>query len=601
MKQHQFQIMSPSISGNGLLREPQREGYAEITNHFSQADSEREVGVVLPVGCGKSGLIAITPFAVRSERVLVISPGLRIADQLFKDFDPTSGRLFYQRCRILPGPTYPEPAEIRGGTTNRTDLDEADVVITNIQQLQGASNKWLAQLPSDYFDLILVDEGHHNVADSWDILRQKFPAARIVNFSATPTRADGQLMAGKIIYSYPIFKAMAAGFVKRIKAVVLNPATLKYVRREDDREVAVSLEEVKRLGEEDADFRRSIVSSKETLATIVDCSIRELEALRATTGDRRHKVIASALNYQHCIQIVEAYRARGLRADYIHSREDSATNEKILTKLENHELDVIVQVRKLGEGFDHPYLSVAAVCSIFRNLSPFVQFVGRIMRAIAQNEADNPLNRGVVVFHAGANVARVWTDFQDYSKADRDYFDQLLPLEEINFVDLKELQLEPQPRQDYENPFEIKKQEQVSLEVIPLLKDDEELRNAIELIRSRGLTTAQLTEMLQPLPTTKQKTRRAAKSALDGEVKNAVGRILGRRGLNHKGKTLDRQKPPRENFVVVKAALDKKVNALVGRKEKQRGEFTQEQIDLARKELRQLEAEVEKEVVDAKA
>ncbi len=600
MKQHQFQTLSPNISDNGLLREPQREGYAEIINHFGQADSEREVGVVLPVGCGKSGLIAITPFAVHAERVLVISPGLRIADQLFKDFDPTSGRLFYQKCRILSGPSYPEPAEIRGGTTNKTDLDEADVVITNIQQLQGASNKWLAQLPHDYFDLILVDEGHHNVADSWEILRQKFPAARIVNFSATPTRADGQLMAGKIIYSYPIFKAIAAGFVKRLKALVLNPTTLKYVRREDDREVEVSLEEVKRLGEEDADFRRSIVSSKETLATIVDCSIRELETLRATTGDRRHKIIASALNYQHCIQIVEAYRARGLRADYIHSREDSATNDKILTKLENHDLDVIVQVRKLGEGFDHPYLSVAAVCSIFRNLSPFVQFVGRIMRAIAQNEPDNPLNRGVVVFHAGANVARVWTDFQDYSKADQDYFDQLLPLEEINFVDLKELQLEPQPRQDYENPFEIKKQERVSLEVIPLLKDDEELRNAVELIRSRRLTPEQLTEIFQPLPTTKQKTRRAAKTALDAEVKNAVGRILGSRGLNPKGKTLDCQKPPRENFVVVKAALDRKVNALVGRKEKQRGEFTQEQIDLARKELRRLEDEVRKEVVDAK-
>jgi hypothetical protein len=49
-------------------------------------------------------------------------------------------------------------------------------------------------------------------------------------------------------------------------------------------------------------------------------------------------------------------------------------------------------MRKLGEGFDHKYLSVAAVFSIFTNLSPFVQFVGRIMRVIEQNNPDSPLN-----------------------------------------------------------------------------------------------------------------------------------------------------------------------------------------------------------------
>jgi CheY-like chemotaxis protein len=50
------------------------------------------------------------------------------------------------------------------------------------------------------------------------------------------------------------------------------------VRNEDGQEIEVSLEEVRRLGEQDADFRRSIVTSAETLNTIVDASIRELEA-----------------------------------------------------------------------------------------------------------------------------------------------------------------------------------------------------------------------------------------------------------------------------------------------------------------------------------
>jgi hypothetical protein len=81
-----------------------------------------------------------------------------------------------------------------------------------------------------------------------------------------------------------------------------------------------------------------------------------------------------------------------------------------LKKLENHELDVIVQVRKLGEALDHPYLAVAAVFSIIRELSPFVHLVGRIMLTIVQNDSLNPLNHGPVIFHAGANVAKRWED-----------------------------------------------------------------------------------------------------------------------------------------------------------------------------------------------
>ena len=157
-------------------------------------------------------------------------------------------------------------------------------------------------------------------------------------------------MAGRILYSYPVFRAIQEGYVKRLKAVVLNPRTMRYVRREDGQEIEVSLEEVRRLGEQDADFRRSIVTSTETLNTIVDASIRELDKRRDAADDKRLKIIASALNYHHCSQIVEAYRARGRRADYVHSREDSAANERVLQRLENHELDVIVQVRKLGEG-----------------------------------------------------------------------------------------------------------------------------------------------------------------------------------------------------------------------------------------------------------
>jgi len=205
---------------------------------------------------------------------LIIAPGVAIATQLAADFDFSSEKLFYARCDVMDGPNYPEPVEIRGTDANRSDLDAAHVAITNIQQISGDGNKWLRTLPADFFDLIIFDEGHHSVAATYEALKAKFPAASVVNFSATPLRADGQMMSGPVVYSYPIFKAIRAGYVKQLKAIQLNPKTLRYVRRPGDSEVEVSLDEVRRLGEEDADFRRSIVTSEETLNTIVDASLR---------------------------------------------------------------------------------------------------------------------------------------------------------------------------------------------------------------------------------------------------------------------------------------------------------------------------------------
>lgn len=583
MTDNPFQNRDPSINGNLLLRTPQREAYAALSEFAQSNDpNEREVGIILPVGCGKSGCITLTPFAFQSRRVLVVAPGLSIASQLAADFDPARPEMFYQKCKVLSGQPYPEPVEIHGRDANQADLEEADVVLTNIQQLQGDDNRWLQSLSDDFFDLIIFDEGHHSVAASWIALKEKFPAAKIVNFSATPLRADGQLMAGRVLYSFPVFRAIEEGFVKQLKAVVLNPRTLRYVRREDGQEIEVDLDEVKRLGETDADFRRSIVTSEETLNTIVDASIRELQKRRAKTGENRLKIIASALNYQHCHQIVEAYRARGQRADYVHSREDSATNQRVMRQLEDHELDVIIQVRKLGEGFDHPHLAVAAVFSVFANLSPFVQFVGRIMRVLQQNAPGHVLNRGTVIFHAGANVASRWEDFQQYSEADRGFFNQLLPVEDLDFSNGNELEVEPQSGNFGDGDgVNVQAQTDVQLQEIPLIENGDAMA-ALQLLRDAGYTANQVQEefeRLEPVPVTRVRQRQAMRSRLDARIITEVGRALAERGVSHEGHDLDRQRLGRSNFVVVKSAIDRAVNQTIGLATGNRDKATRAELD----------------------
>ncbi len=597
-----FHRLTPQVMDNAKLREPQREAYAAISEHFSDPEKHREAGVVLPVGCGKSGLITLAPFAAQARKVLVIAPGLRISAQLLADFNPTMPGMFYRKCAVLSGPEYPEPAEIRGTSTNRSDLDASDIVITNIQQLQrnGTDNKWLADLPGDYFDLILFDEGHHNVAESWEVLRKKFPAARIISVSATPTRADGRLMSGDIIYTYPIYRAVQRGFVKHIKGLVLNPSSLRYVRRDDGQEVEVDLDEVRRLGEVDSDFRRSIVSSKGTLATIADASITELRRLRDATGEQRLKIIASALNMEHCKQIVKAYRERGLRAEYIHSREDSRANDQVLAKLDRHELDVIVQVRMLSEGFDHPYLSVAAVFSIFASLSPFVQFVGRIMRVIKQDAPGDPLNYGSVVFHAGANTVKAWDDFKDFAEADQEWFKLLT--EQVPVGDEPERVVDP--TEDMErserpaDPVRITEPGQVSLQELPLLSDSR-LKEALTLLKQAGVTPEEYgraTDQLQPIPVTRQARRQASRLLLDETIKTRAGKLVRDHGLNPEGRDLDSKHLGQSNWVVVKAAMDQKANAVVGRGRNERSDLSQAEIDLITERLDGIVAAIESEL-----
>ncbi|AWB24441.1 hypothetical protein DA075_29195 [Methylobacterium currus] len=222
-------------------------------------------------------------------------------------------------------------------------------------------------------------------------------------------------------------------------------------------------------------------------------------------------------------------------------------------------VDVIVQVRKLGEGFDHPLLAVAAVFRLFANLSPFVQFVGRIMRVVEQGAPEALVNRGVVVFHAGANTASRWADFQAYTEANRDYFDQLLPVEGLDFGRGDEIKIEPAAR-DFLDQVDVRAQGGIDLQEIPLIRDNPEALDLLRPLHAQGYSTEQISVTsaeLEAVPTTRARERQAMRQSLDMRIRTEMGRILSARGLRHDGRDLDRRRLGRTNFVILKGALDR--------------------------------------------
>ncbi|WP_239393608.1 DEAD/DEAH box helicase [Frankia sp. CiP3] len=401
------------IATNNNLRDPQRLGHAAAVEHFA-ADDARAVEQI-PVGCGKSGLIALLPFGCAKGRVLVIAPNLTIRDQLAGAFDVTKPETcFYSKTGVLDDVTNGPWVAVLDGVANYSDLHDAHVIVTNIQQLAGGGGRWLDGLPDDFFSLIIVDEGHHNAAPSWQDVFDHFPDAKIISVTATPFRADDQPVEGDMIYAYPIAQAMREGYIKHIQASNVAPSELVFSYRGDER--THTLEEVLQL-RENSWFSRGVALAEACNISIVDASIEWLKHLRQT--GHRHQIIAAACSVDHARAIRHLYEERGWNAQEIHSDMASDKQKAIKRKLRNGELDVIVQIQMLGEGFDHRSLSVAAVFRPYRSLSPYIQFVGRVMRVNIEQTPGHPDNRGVVVSHVGLNIDQHWDDFKRIDEDDQ--------------------------------------------------------------------------------------------------------------------------------------------------------------------------------------
>lgn len=405
-----------NIVGNEFLREPQAQGYIAAHRHFQ--NSLDQAILQIPVGCGKTGLMSLLPFGISEGRVLIITPNLQIRDDVARSLDVTQENCFWGKVGALDNfEDGPFRAILDGRNANLADCYNSHFVITNIHQLASAADRWLPQFPDNFFDLIMVDEGHHNAAQSWQRVFERFPNAKIVSLTATPFRADGQEVTGNLIYRYPFARAMQRGYIKQLRSINAAPTEIYFTYQTDEHRH--SLEEVMELREE-AWFRNGVALSRETNISIVDASIQHLDHLRQSGFN--HQIVASTCSINHAREVASLYRERGFQASEISSDMRPDQREAVMRDLKSGNLDCIVQVQILGEGFDHPPLSVAAIFKPYRSLSPYVQFVGRIMRVIVQNSPFHPDNEGFVVSHIGLQQDHRWNDFRSFDDDDEEFF-----------------------------------------------------------------------------------------------------------------------------------------------------------------------------------
>jgi DNA repair protein RadD len=535
------------ISGNGRLRTPQIQGHDAAQEYFA-AGGQRAIEQI-PVGCGKTGLISLLPFRVARGRVLVIAPNLTIKTQIADALDVTRPDCFYRRTGALRDFDHGPYRAVLDRDANLSDCDDAHFVVANIHQLGAQAERWLPNLPPDFFDLIIVDEGHHNAAPSWRNVFDRFADARVISLTATPFRADEQPIEGELIYRYPFRDAMQRGYIKQITATNVAPSEIYFTWQGD--EYRHTLDELMELREQDW-VSRGVALSPASNISIVDASIQWLNELRL--GGFNHQLIAVACSLDHARQVRGLYEERGLRAREIHSAQSEEEQEETLRDLRSGALDAIVQVQMLGEGFDHPPLSVAAVFRPYRSLSPYIQFVGRIMRANVENAPGHPDNEGIVVSHVGMNIDRHWEDFKGIDGGDQEMIHGWLEAGEVPVGEEG-----PGERRRLRPELEVTREILDRFVSDPFLDpaDDAYIDHAIAALRDQGvdLETLGLTRedlqrrLLQArndrqgpeptrLPVQPQAHRKMLRRRLDEQIRSASGRICEALGHRPNGRRI---------------------------------------------------------------
>lgn len=543
-----FTSLDFKIEDNLLLRDPQREAYVAAHDFFAKGG--KQAIIQLPVGCGKSGLISILPLGITQGRILVIAPNLTIKEELKKVLDISNKRFcFWNKCRILTPETMlagPHLALLDSVDANIHDCEQSHFVLTNIQQLASSADRWLPQFTEEFFDMILVDEGHHSAAPSWEKVFDKFPTAKVVNLTATPFRSDQKEIEGELIYRYSFKRAMIKGYIKKLQATYVAPKELYFTYEGDAGHH--TLEEVLKLKEEEW-FSRGVALSPVCNKTVVDASLDKLEKLRQS--GTKHQLIAVACSVSHAKAIRSLYAERGYEAAEIYSNLSPEKQAEVLQKLKSGILDCIIQVQMLGEGFDHPLLSVAAIFRPFRSLPPYVQFIGRIMRVVVQNDSRHPDNYGHIVTHIGLNLDKQLDDFREIDREDREFLTDL--------IDGKEPEpprevMEGQTRQRlgesmvvHEEIVDCFLQENfIDPEDETLLEEMKsfaeslgfDAQDMVEAFKKKQAEKIRKIEPSSPFPVNPQRQRIEARRRLQEEVKRAAKLLLNRLHISMDGREL---------------------------------------------------------------
>ncbi|WP_245818441.1 DEAD/DEAH box helicase [Muricoccus roseus] len=338
------------VEGRPGFRDAQRGALFAIGSHFTRRSDPAII--TMPTGSGKTAVLQGSGFLLRASRVLVITPSRLVREQIADDFKNVG---VLKRLRALPFDIgNPAVMATSGKVRDAKDWDQMrkfDVVVATVQSVS-PHLKDVPAPPPDLFDLVLVDEAHHSPAATWSMLLDVFPAAKKVLFTATPFRRDDKEIKGKFIYTYDLRTAYEDGVFGHIDYVPVEVA--------DENDV--------------------------TAADVAVAKAAEAKLNLDREGGQSHLLMVRTDSKARASELEKIYSENTqLKLRVVHGSHSLRYSRQAISDLENDQLDGIICVNMLGEGFDMPRLKVAAVHAPHRSLAVTLQFIGRFARTSGKN------------------------------------------------------------------------------------------------------------------------------------------------------------------------------------------------------------------------
>ena len=256
----------------------------------------------------------------------------------------------------------------------------------------------LAQMPT--LDLLVIDEAHHAVADSYrrivDRVRDANPDARIFGVTATPNRGDRKGLRevfDNVADQVRLGELIASGHLVPPRTFVIDVGVrdkLKAVRRTA------------------SDFDMGEVAEIMDRAPITDEVVRHWQE---KAPDRPTVVFCSTV--AHATHVAEAFNAAGILAGLVHGDLPADERRNILAAFARGEIRVVTNVAVLTEGWDHPPTSCVVLLRPSSYKSTMIQMVGRGLRTVDPAEHPGVIKTDCVVLDFGTSSLTHGTLEQD--------------------------------------------------------------------------------------------------------------------------------------------------------------------------------------------
>lgn len=332
---------------NPGFRLPQLGAIHSAAAHFS---SRTDPGIItMPTGSGKTAVLIASAFVLRAQRVLIITPSRLVREQIAEEAASLDTlRRAGAITADVPGPRVFSTKKKISSAEDWEALRTYDVVVGTVPSISPEYTD-IPEPPADLFDLVLVDEAHHSPARTWQTVLNHFSSAKRLLFTATPFRQDQREIKGRFLFTYDLRKAYEDGVFGEIRYQPVIP------QDNDNADVAIA-----RAAENQ--FRAD----------------REL--------GHQHRLMVRTDSRKRATDLLQIYNANtGLRLRVVTGDKSLRYVKKVIEDLGSGELDGIICVNMLGEGFNFPMLKIAAIHSPHRSLNVTLQFIGRFARTTVEN------------------------------------------------------------------------------------------------------------------------------------------------------------------------------------------------------------------------